>query len=197
MPEHHVVLFAGAGASKAVDPASYPTTLEFFERLPESLRSHSCFTYIESFLRKDGDREVIDIEEMLWGLQTLRELFVDINKGRNLIGYSLKSARIAKLISNGWNFGQPARPGSGERPAVFLANLGPTAEYDARARWARNLFAAGGIAARCVARHSAMRKATEIVPLGLVADRAGRAAAWRARSSRRCSTRRCRTPTRR
>jgi methylmalonyl-CoA mutase len=36
---------------------------------------------------------------------------------------------------------------SGERPAVFLANLGATAEYDARARWARNLFAAGGIAA--------------------------------------------------
>jgi methylmalonyl-CoA mutase len=36
---------------------------------------------------------------------------------------------------------------SGERPAVFLANLGATAEHDARARWARNLFAAGGIAA--------------------------------------------------
>lgn len=36
---------------------------------------------------------------------------------------------------------------SGERPAVFLANLGPMAEHDARARWARDLFAAGGIAA--------------------------------------------------
>jgi methylmalonyl-CoA mutase len=36
---------------------------------------------------------------------------------------------------------------SGERPAVFLANLGPRAEFDARARWARNLFAAGGVAA--------------------------------------------------
>ena len=36
---------------------------------------------------------------------------------------------------------------SGERPAVFFANLGSMAEYDARARWARNLFAAGGVAA--------------------------------------------------
>jgi methylmalonyl-CoA mutase len=36
---------------------------------------------------------------------------------------------------------------TGERPAVFLANLGSRAEFDARARWARNLFAAGGVAA--------------------------------------------------
>jgi methylmalonyl-CoA mutase len=36
---------------------------------------------------------------------------------------------------------------SGERPAVFLANLGTTAEHDALARWARNLLVAGGIAA--------------------------------------------------
>jgi methylmalonyl-CoA mutase len=36
---------------------------------------------------------------------------------------------------------------TGRRPTVFLANLGPRAEFDARARWARNLFAAGGVAA--------------------------------------------------
>jgi methylmalonyl-CoA mutase len=36
---------------------------------------------------------------------------------------------------------------TGKRPAVFLANLGPRAAFDARARWARNLFAAGGVAA--------------------------------------------------
>jgi methylmalonyl-CoA mutase len=36
---------------------------------------------------------------------------------------------------------------TGKRPAVFLATLGPPAEFDARARWVRNLFAAGGIAA--------------------------------------------------
>ena len=36
---------------------------------------------------------------------------------------------------------------SGKRPLVFLANLGPKAEFDARARWVRDLFAAGGVAA--------------------------------------------------
>ena len=33
------------------------------------------------------------------------------------------------------------------RPAVFFANLGTLAEFGPRAQWARNLFAAGGIAA--------------------------------------------------
>jgi hypothetical protein len=37
-----------------------------------------------------------------------------------------------------------------------------------------DLVAAGGIAGSCVTRHAAMRKATEIEPLGLVADAAGR-----------------------
>ncbi|WP_406283235.1 methylmalonyl-CoA mutase subunit beta [Embleya sp. NBC_00896] len=36
---------------------------------------------------------------------------------------------------------------SGARPAVFLATLGPLAQYTARAGFATNLFAAGGIAA--------------------------------------------------
>jgi methylmalonyl-CoA mutase len=34
-----------------------------------------------------------------------------------------------------------------ERPRVFLANLGPVATHTARASWATNAFAAGGIAA--------------------------------------------------
>ncbi|TDD80754.1 methylmalonyl-CoA mutase small subunit [Saccharopolyspora karakumensis] len=35
---------------------------------------------------------------------------------------------------------------TGERPAVFLATLGPLAKHNARASFARNLFAAGGLA---------------------------------------------------
>jgi methylmalonyl-CoA mutase len=37
---------------------------------------------------------------------------------------------------------------TGSRPGIFLATLGPLAEHNARADFARNLFAAGGIAAR-------------------------------------------------
>ncbi|MEO1475380.1 MAG: methylmalonyl-CoA mutase family protein [Pseudomonadota bacterium] len=37
---------------------------------------------------------------------------------------------------------------TGKRPAIFIATLGPLAEQTARADFARNLFAAGGIAAK-------------------------------------------------
>ncbi|MEM1037266.1 MAG: methylmalonyl-CoA mutase family protein [Pseudomonadota bacterium] len=37
---------------------------------------------------------------------------------------------------------------TGQRPAIFLATLGPLAEHTARADFARNLFAAGGIEAK-------------------------------------------------
>lgn len=59
----------------------------------------------------------------------------------------LAQARVAEPFEALREAAEAASERSGERPAVFLANLGPTAEYDARARWARNLFAAGGIAA--------------------------------------------------
>ncbi len=36
----------------------------------------------------------------------------------------------------------------GQRPAIFLANLGPVAQYTARATFAKNLFEAGGIEGR-------------------------------------------------
>ncbi|WP_342642905.1 methylmalonyl-CoA mutase family protein [Rhodoligotrophos ferricapiens] len=36
---------------------------------------------------------------------------------------------------------------TGERPAIFLANLGRLVDFNTRATWARNLFEAGGIAA--------------------------------------------------
>jgi methylmalonyl-CoA mutase len=59
----------------------------------------------------------------------------------------LAQARVAEPFEALRDAADAVSERSGERPAVFLANLGATAEYDARARWARNLFAAGGIAA--------------------------------------------------
>ena len=59
---------------------------------------------------------------------------------------------------------------TGTRPAIFLATLGPLAEHTARADFARNFFAAGGIEAK-----------TAPVP---PEDPAGLVAAWRASGAR-------------
>lgn len=59
---------------------------------------------------------------------------------------------------------------TGKRPAIFLATLGPLAEHTARADFARNFFAAGGIEA----------KAAPVPP----EDPAGLVAAWKASGTR-------------
>ena len=37
-----ILIFAGAGASKAVSPDDYPTTVEFFKRLPKKFEITVC-----------------------------------------------------------------------------------------------------------------------------------------------------------
>jgi len=46
-----ILVFAGAGASSAVDHDKYPTTVEFFKRLPSEIKNDKLFSEIEKFLR--------------------------------------------------------------------------------------------------------------------------------------------------
>jgi hypothetical protein len=46
------VIFAGAGASKAVNPEKYPTTVEFFDKLPPAIKESSIFGSIVDFLKQ-------------------------------------------------------------------------------------------------------------------------------------------------
>jgi hypothetical protein len=47
-----ILLFAGAGASAAVNKVQYPTTLEFWRKIPESLRQRPVFTLVDQLLRR-------------------------------------------------------------------------------------------------------------------------------------------------
>src|SRR5207248_224732 len=67
-----IVVFAGAGASTAVNPREYPTTLEFFERLPDTIAKHTIFMRATEYLRShSSDSSNIDIEQVLWALHEL------------------------------------------------------------------------------------------------------------------------------
>ncbi|MCP5348021.1 MAG: hypothetical protein R3F41_10425 [Gammaproteobacteria bacterium] len=57
-----IVVFAGAGASKAVAPEKYPTTVEFFDDLPEEITSNKLFQQVVEFLKEDSGKGPIDIE---------------------------------------------------------------------------------------------------------------------------------------
>jgi hypothetical protein len=68
-----VVVFAGAGASKAVDADSYPTTVDFFSGLPKSVTSNRLFTNLVEFLKQEDSGRILDIELVLWALHQLRD----------------------------------------------------------------------------------------------------------------------------
>ena len=66
-----ITIFAGAGASKAVDPDQYPTTVEFFDRLPISVATNLLFESVVAFLMQDDKNRILDIEIILWELSEL------------------------------------------------------------------------------------------------------------------------------
>ncbi len=100
-----VVVFAGAGASKAVDPDLFPTTVEFFERLPAEIKQQRMFQFALAYLRRDDPERIIDIEQVLWTLEELIKLLRSTQTGDGLVGYALQSSRLAKLVNPGYNFG--------------------------------------------------------------------------------------------
>lgn len=60
---------------------------------------------------------------------------------------SLPAQRLAEPYERLRDAADAAQAKTGRRPAVFLANLGPVAAFNARATFAANAFAAGGIEA--------------------------------------------------
>src|SRR5947208_1057565 len=47
-----ILVLAGAGASKAVDPKQYPSTVEFFESLPQDVQQEKVFKLAVEYLKK-------------------------------------------------------------------------------------------------------------------------------------------------
>jgi hypothetical protein len=94
------LIFAGAGASKAVNSQQFPTTVEFFKNLPDEIKKDSVFQFVENYLRLRDQEKIIDIEEILWELQRLRDFIDDAESGENLLGFALSEDRLIHLIYN-------------------------------------------------------------------------------------------------
>lgn len=86
--ERRVVVLSGAGASKAVNPSKYPTTIEFFEGLPDEVRSDRYFNFVLNFLRESG-ADPIDIELVLWELQKLLEFYEAVTSNNTIVGRAI------------------------------------------------------------------------------------------------------------
>ena len=71
--ETMILVFVGAGGSAAVDPKQYPTTVEFFNRLPDDIMRDTLLVKICEFLTSKKGEEPIDIEKVLWNLDKLQD----------------------------------------------------------------------------------------------------------------------------
>ena len=103
--QSRVVVLAGAGASKAVQPDQFPTTVEFFERLPSTVTSDGYFQFVLGFLHEQQPDEVIDIELVLWELQKLHEYFREPQNRSSIVSRAIAS-NLMRSVETSWSFGQ-------------------------------------------------------------------------------------------
>src|SRR5262249_3605529 len=106
MERSNVVVFAGAGASKAVNASEYPTTIEFFERLPHAISNHTVFGLATEYLSTNLSKEAPpDIEQVLWVLQEL-DAFMKVTSDPDAVaGWFLRGERLLRVLGITGNYG--------------------------------------------------------------------------------------------
>lgn len=95
-----LMIFAGAGASKAVGPDRYPTTVEFFDALPSEVTSQPHFQHVDAFLRQSTGEQSLDIELVLWSLKELKEFCQASLDPQQLAGWMIQNGRFNSFGSN-------------------------------------------------------------------------------------------------
>jgi hypothetical protein len=100
-----IIVFAGAGASKAVDRERYPTTVEFFQRLPTEITSRPLYRLLSAYLGLRLGGAQSDIEHLLWSLDELRTFLRSANDPSTLIGWFVQNNRLAEITGNSNNLG--------------------------------------------------------------------------------------------
>lgn len=95
-----IMVFAGAGASKAICPDKFATTKEFFDDLLPPITGDQLFGFAINYLNSVTKTEVIDIEQVLWALQTLYVFYDNITNPKEISGFSFQQNLIEKLYRN-------------------------------------------------------------------------------------------------
>lgn len=96
-----ILVFAGAGSSAAVDSKQYPTTIEFFNRLPDNIKQDRLFAEVCNFLASQREKgQPVDIEEVLWTLDELQDYCSVSSDTDTMPGWIMRDNRINSFIPN-------------------------------------------------------------------------------------------------
>lgn len=93
-----VVVFAGAGASFAVDRSSYPTTVGFFEQLPDDIRNHRLIRGLVPHFEKKFSPGPADVEKVLWCLGELIEHFRQVNDPQSALSWVIPNNMLQEAL---------------------------------------------------------------------------------------------------
>lgn len=96
-----ILIFAGAGASKAVGPDKYPTTVEFFQRLPDDVSSDKLFQLAVEYIHQSSKSKTTDIEQVLWTLKDLKEFTSKICDKKSVPGWFIQGNRLSAVSGTG------------------------------------------------------------------------------------------------
>ncbi len=94
-----IVLFAGAGASRAVSER-YPTTTEFFADLSPDIKNDRLFKAVDGWLLESlGLKSTLDIENVLWALFDLRTFFARISDRKTIEGWMFRLPALLDFLN--------------------------------------------------------------------------------------------------
>ena len=99
-----ILVFAGAGASKALNPQHYPTTVEFFEGLPEAVTEAPLFQRVRQFLGGENTEVPLDIEQVLWAIGEWQEFHRLNSDVRAFPAWLIAKNRIRMVLGEGDRF---------------------------------------------------------------------------------------------
>lgn len=94
-----ILVFAGAGASAAVDPEQFPTTAEFYRRVPTHIQNNPWYREASSFLKSLDSQNPIDIEQVLGALREMQDYCANSLDIRTFPGWVLApgQSRFSRL----------------------------------------------------------------------------------------------------
>lgn len=98
MNSSRVMVFAGAGASFAVDRSSYPTTVGFYEQLPDEIRSHDLVRGLAAHFEKKFSSGPADIEKLLWSLGELIDHFKQVNDPSSALSWVIPNNMLQEAL---------------------------------------------------------------------------------------------------
>lgn len=94
------LVFAGAGASYAVSPDAYPTTVQFFEKLPKAIRDHALIkALIDKLPEKFGEGSP-DVEKILWTIDELERYLGAINDPKHPASWLLPNNSLPGCVGS-------------------------------------------------------------------------------------------------